>query len=145
MTEGILDVLVGVIVLGIVVSIAFGSVIPLVETSYSDKVSQMYDKTVSKTFGEDVSQLNDYDGYMDKLEAVLVTQVLDYGMPEPKVIKVRSTTVNITSTYREELIGYANIIWNSIKGDSSSTKYRYIYNFGSDTIKGDETYEIVRK
>lgn len=145
MTEGVLDVLIGVIVLGIVVSMAFGSVMPLVKTSYSDKVYQMYDKTVSKTLGEDVSQLNNYDGYMDKLEAVLVTQVIDYGMPSPKAIKVGGTTINITSTYREEIIGYANIVWNNIKGDSSGTRYRYVYNFGRDTVKGDEAYEIVRK
>lgn len=145
MSEGMLDLLVGIIVLGMVISIAFGSVIPLVQTSYSDKISQMYDKTVMKTLGEDVSQIDNYDGCMDKLEAVLVTQVIDYGMPEPKAIKIDNLTINITSTYREELINYALSLWGQIRNDSTNTRYRYDFDYGNANTQGDETYTLSRK
>ena len=145
MEEGIMDIVVVVVVLAVVISISMGLIVPLVRASLEDLNNISYNKTVYKSEGETGVGYGDYDGTMSKSEVILATQVMDWGCPEPRVLKVDDLTINITSTYRTELLAYANLLWGKIGTDADTTRYKYEYNFGNDKINGDESYTIERK
>ncbi len=145
MTDGILDLTVMVIVLAVVVAIAMGLIVPLVSQTYEDSRQMNYDKTVYKSLGETVISYGSYDGTMSKLEVILATQVMDWGMPEPRKIRVEDTDIEITSTYRTELMQYAGMIWNKIGADPGTTKYNYVYDIGNPSTDMDDAYTIKRK
>jgi len=105
---------------------------------------QIGDKTISKVIGEAITSYGDYDGKMSKLEVILATQVMDWGSPEPRKIKIDDTEINITSTYKNDLILYARKIWDKIKFDSDNTRYSYEYSFENPTDNNDDCYKIVR-
>lgn len=144
MTNGIFDLVIMILILAIVVGAAITLIMPLVKDNPLMYEQQIGDKTISKVIGEAITSYGGYDGKMSKLEVILATQVMDWGSPEPRKIKIDDTEINITSTYKNDLILYARKIWDKIKFDSDNTRYSYEYSFENPTDNNDDCYKIVR-
>ena len=131
--DGAFDILALVIILGVILAISMGLILPLVQTSNQDTLLALDNKTVTKTIGESIDGYGDYDGTMSKLEAVLSTQVYDWGNPEPRLLIVNGTEIEITTNYKNEMEQYAQEVWAQIKDDPEDSKYVYKYDYSKST------------
>lgn len=135
--DDVFDILVVIFVLGISVMIGFGVVVPMVRDDYLKQDKVLEDKT-APSHGY-VTVNTEYG--MSKLEAVLMSQIQDYGVPSPKKYKVGDTMIDITASYKESLnLTYAGITtFNKLKGD----KFEVVYNWnGTPTDTSDDFYEV---
>lgn len=138
--DDFLDFLLFIFVLGIGLSVAFTVVLPAFNEA-DDSVAYV-DKSTPEYLGYEVN--SDYDGKLSKLEAVLVSQVQDFDMPEPKVFTVGAngaTMVRVNETYESEynLNSVKNqvVSWlNSLGGNE--TRFEMRYNYGFTSIGGTE-------
>lgn len=145
MTDGILDLLVLIALLGVVLAIGFGILVPLSMDS-ANQPMDLVDKTASSLeYYNSTGESNaGYYGGMTKAEVMLSTQVQDYGMPNPRTIEVDGTKIDITSIYRDERIGYATLMWQRIQGDSANQQYQFTYDNRNPAVDGDEVQLLSR-
>lgn len=86
------------------------------------------DKGAERKDGSDLKLYGEYDGSLNKYEAVLLTQVQDYYMPEPKSLAINGNVLQIKSTHESTQFNYGMAAWQSLKPeDTDSTKYRVHY------------------
>lgn len=86
MQEPALDFIIFVVILGLVVTLSFGLIIPLVNESNNLVYSVKYDKTVEKAQGELIN--SDNDDCLTLEEIVLQVMGQSYFMPEPRKINL---------------------------------------------------------
>lgn len=138
--DDFLDFLLFIALLGVGLSVAFTVVIP--SFNEVDNSVAYVDKSTPEYLGYEVN--SDYDGKLSKLEAVLVSQVQDFDLPEPKVFTVGTngaTMIRVNETYESEynLNSVKNqvVSWlNSLGGND--TRFELKYNYGFSSIGGTE-------
>ncbi len=145
MTNGMIDLMIMVIILAVVIAVSMTLIMPLMHETYEDYTYVLSDKTVSNIKGENVVPYGDYDGNLSKLEAILVTQIIDNGMPEPKRLSTGGSVIDVDINYRLRLYEYAQVVWNEIRDDPASSRYNYEFDFKTPETIEDDAYEIELK
>lgn len=161
MVDGMLDIVAVVLILGIVFSVGFGVVIPLMDIEfmgYNDKIEDKSTTGVVKGYDLntllEAEKINNPTGYKNSdiykmipkkkeltaPEVILTTQIQDFGMSSPKKIKIGALTEEVVSTYKLTIRNQGLNIWNNIA--DKTLKYTIEYSYGSHLIVGDEVYEI---
>lgn len=145
MTDSVLDLVLLIALLGIVIAVGFALIIPTVNDS-ANQSADFTDKTASSLdyYNSTGESNNEYDGALNKAATILVTQVQDYGMPNPRVLEMDGQKMDITSIYRDERIAYATVIWNHIKGDAANVRYTFTYDNRNPAVDGDEVQMMGR-
>lgn len=103
MTDGILDLLTAVLVLGVVVAICFGFILPLTDSDYMDFDSQYQDKgAMSATIDYAASDSED-TAFTHRMytyeELLLLLSVQDSRMEEPKSVNIRNLMTSVDLSY----------------------------------------------
>ena len=93
MHDSALDFIIFIIVLGIVVSISFNLVIPIVKESQELKYSEQYDKTIQIIQGDKAEEQT--DGNYSIEEIVLQVMGQSYFMPYPRVVDLAGEKIDI--------------------------------------------------
>ena len=135
--DDVFDLLVLIFILGISILVGFGVVLPMTRDDYLRTDTVLEDKT-APSIGYDTMVL---DPGMSKLEVVLMTQVQEFGVPEPKKYKVEGTMIDITPSYQEtDNLTYAGVMaYNDLVGD----RFEVVYNWNNTpTDKSDDFYEV---
>lgn len=135
--DDVFDLLVLIFILGISVLVGFGVVLPMTSDDYLKTNTVLEDKTAPEV-GYETTVL---EPGMSKLEVVLMTQVQEFGVPDPKKYKVGNTMIDITASYQESSnLTYAGVMaYNSLVGD----KFEVVYNWnGTPTDRSDDFYEV---
>lgn len=150
--EDVLDFLKFLFFLGIVIVISTGIVTPILYDDTTNKLA-LEDKTSPVLKGEDV--VTNYDGTLSPLEVVLMTQVQDFDMPNPK--KYRVTAPDASNQFVEADIGelgasykssynlnkYGTEVYALLKADVNNvSKYRVRYFDNSTSDKADDRYVL---
>jgi hypothetical protein len=125
--DDVLDVLGFILLLGVCIAVSFSVVLPM--TKQETNTTALADKTAPKSVGY-VSN-SGYDGKMSKMEVVLMTQVQDFNMPEPKVFMVGTMKKEIGSVYegQDTEISFETIAQLNISDPTGSKRYSFKYNF----------------
>jgi hypothetical protein len=152
--DDVLDFLAFLFLLGICIAVAFGVVLP---TFYEqDDITSNVLEDKSSPTSEGIVSSTSYDGTMTKLEAVLVTQVQDTGLPYPKryVIEpdknfstIDGLDASVDSSYGGDIKSYGVDAYNKMHGlDSTNTgKYKVKYNYGVTDDPSDDFYYIEKQ
>lgn len=140
--DSMLDLLGLVLLIGIAIVVMIGTMTNLVSESKESLYETINDKTVSQAQGEVFVTNSNYAGDLSKLEAVLATQVYDWGSPNPRLLIVDGTQIEITSVYKHEMEAYAQQMWNEIGTDDDSSRYRYRYDFNNYRPNYDGAYVL---
>src|SRR5690606_16959060 len=96
--EDMLDLIVTIFLLGLTVSISFTVILPI----FNEDKNQvgLVDKTSPEFLGYDLD--DNYDGALGYLDVVLVTQMQDFNLPEPKRFTLATdnpSMILVDSTY----------------------------------------------
>ncbi len=140
MIDGILDLLTAILVLGIVVAIAFGFILPLANPEYMDFDIQYYDK------GE-LNNIMDYSdpSQNDKLtkrmytyeELLMLLNIQDDHLPNPRVLNARNLITN-------EDLSYSGYNGTSGKGASNGrVNLNDLYNNKYAMYVSDEVFHTL--
>lgn len=115
MREGMTDLVILIIALGIVLGIAFKAILPVMSETQMNYTEKLDDKSISMSF-EDVGA-STYTGELNVYEAMLMMQVQDEKMAEPRIVKVEgaSNVITIDGTYKNVLYTATNVLWNDLK------------------------------
>lgn len=141
MLQGLFDLVGDILLLGAALMLTFQLLLPL---TYNDRMhydESITDKTMDSTNMYDDSLMA--DGTLSQRGVILMTQVQDYSMPEPRVIIAGGNRVNVTSAYRQALPEVGQHIYAGIAGDPKDTLYEIKYDWGN---RGSvpEHFEVVR-
>lgn len=103
MTDGILDLLTAILVLGVVVAICFGFILPLTDSQYMGYDSQYEDKGAMSAL-LDNGMINTSDSNITRRmytyeEMLLLLSVQDARMESPKVINIRNLMTSSDMSY----------------------------------------------
>ena len=132
-------------VLAVVISVGLGTAYKEMDSAIKFSNTVLGDKNVSEVVGDNIIPYGDFDGTMSKEEVILATQVLDFGMPTPKRFRVNvggvDKDIEITSTYREDLIVYGETMREYLSGDTSNTRYQISFQ-EIDGKNSTEAYRI---
>ncbi len=102
--------------------------------AYKYNETYMQDKnTTVKNNAYVLTEYGSYDATLSKAELMLITQIQDSNMPDPKSLKVHDTQFNIDYTYKEYLTIYGQYMAGAIQDDEADTKYLITYNYETDT------------
>lgn len=149
-----LDFLLFIFFLGICLAVAFGIVIPIVYDQNDLSSQTLADKTSPTIKGLELDTT--YDGTLSKFDVVLMSQIQDYDMPNPKHYKVENPTngslvdvdiEQLKANYRSDynLDKYGDEIKNALVSDNTLTgKYKIFYDYGTSAGKEDDFY-IIKK
>lgn len=103
MTDGILDLLTAILVLGVVVAICFGFILPLTDSQYMGYDSQYEDKGAMSAL-LDNGMINTSDSNITRRmytyeEMLMLLSVQDARMESPKVINIRNLMTSSDMSY----------------------------------------------
>lgn len=140
MTDGVLDLLTAILVLGIVVAIAFSFIVPLVDTEYMDFDNQYYDKA-------ELNPIIDYgdpeknDTLTKRMytyeELMLLLSIQDDHLPNPRVINLRNLITN-------EDLSYSGYMGTSGDGkNNGQVNLNNLYNTKYATYLSDEVFHTL--
>lgn len=93
MHDSAFDFIIFIVVMGIVVSMGFNLVVPLVKVSSELIYEQNQDKTIQRVQGERVEEL--VDGHSSIEEIVLQVMGQSYYMPSPRVVEIAGYKIEI--------------------------------------------------
>ena len=148
--DEMIDIALTVLVLGIVISVGLGLAIRTEKKARQDSQILAEDKNTRELRGYGIDEHGDFDGTLTRPEVLLMMQVQDYYMPEPKKVTIVDingieTEIEIVSTYKEELMNYGIQAYNKLKDFSADTKYDVRFSRGllADDPT-DDTY-LIRK
>lgn len=115
MTDGVLDLLAAILVLGVVVAICFGFILPLTDSDYMGYEGQYQDKGAMNTAVDlafqDSEDLTAFCRMYTYEEMLLLLSVQDARMESPKIINIRNLMTSADMSYS----GYATNTANSGK------------------------------
>lgn len=132
LVDDMLDLLGAIIFLGVCLAVSFGVIVNLMYQQPS--ANFLIDKTAPLYQGE--TPISSYDGTLSKLQVILLTQIQDYNMPEPRHFVVASTTGGSPADINIDTIGpdystsydlqqYGNEVATVLEGDTSNaTQYQ---------------------
>lgn len=151
--EDTLDFLVFLFFLGLCLAVAFGVIIPIVHDSSSASSVGIVNKTAPKAQGSAVT--TSFDGTYSSLDIVLMSQVQDFEMPEPKRFVVQSPVsdskvdidiadigVLYETDYNQQK--YANQLANLLSV-SGVDNHRYVINYFNGASGLADDYYIIEK
>jgi len=142
--EDILDLLGFIILLGVVITVGVGIVVPAMHNSFFTDSLTLYDKTAPKAEGFENPVA--YDGKLSKMEVALMMRVQDYGIPEPNRFKVHNDLYEVQSSYEVLEEFYADEVFKTLHAldPNNVLRYRWRYNYGSPpTIDDIDTGNLV--
>ena len=133
--EDILDLIVTIFLLGLTVSISFTVILPI----FNEDKNQvgLVDKTSPEFLGYDLD--DNYDGALGYLDVVLVTQMQDFNLPEPKRFTLATenpSMILVDSTYNSSYnLNQVKEIMLSLlnREGTTNSRYRMSHNFGLTT------------
>lgn len=148
MREGMSDLVILILLLGISFGVAFSSLIKVIDTQKMGYNETLEDKSISKS---SVSSADDlYTGDMNLYEALLTLQVQDEKMDYPRTISIDDTCIlNVDGVYKNVLLTNTVAFYNAANkrwGNSTSNTYNFVYTFkenDSGTEIEDE-YQLVK-
>lgn len=95
MQDSALDFMVFIIVLGVVVSIGFNLMVPMLKDSRNLYYQENYDKTVGELRGDRAAL--DYDRCMSRDEIILTVMGQTYFMPKPGTIDIGGVKIEVAN------------------------------------------------
>lgn len=134
----ILDLVVAIFLMGMCLAIALTVVLPIFHEDREDLA--FIDKTSPSFLGYELEE--DFDGTYGYLDVLMITQVQDFNLPEPKRFTVATTNADMTlvdSTYTSSF----NL--NKVKGNienlllragTGNSRYELDYNYGLNAGAG---------
>lgn len=139
---------------GLVFSVAFGLILPMVYDTFNPTNEVIADKTAPITKGYD-NVYSNYDGTMNIYEVILTTQVQDYELPSPKryviepdgdVSSIEGLDVTVGSLYKEDPKQYGVATFNQLINvdPDKNGRYEIKYSYGPTSDPSDDFYYIVR-
>lgn len=140
MVDDALDFIVFLMLLGICLSTAFGVVLPVVYNYSHVGLELREDKSAPKIEG--YTNVTNFDGTYTKEDIALMLQVQDLDLPEPKVIEINGTKVDINASYIPDKVMYGKIIADNLDSDK---KYEFILDYGDESTPRDDFYKIIEK
>ncbi len=135
--DDIFDMLSLIFVLGICILIGWGTINRVTNHEFLGLYEVIEDKTAPSQGYVNVNS----DVGMSKLEAVLMTQVQEFGIPEPRRYKLGNTMIEIESSYKEsDNLTYVGVTaYQRLKG----AKFEVVYNWNdTPTDTSDDYYEV---
>lgn len=141
MLDGIFDLVITIFLLAACVLISFNVIVPMLETTSSVSTA-LYDKSIIATEGYKNEET--YDGSMTKEEIVLMTQIQDSYMPNPKVYLVNTDMVEVDEQYKSYLDTYGNSTFTNLLTIDPTGQSKFVVNYN----EGDgitDFYEIIKK
>lgn len=101
--------------------------------AYEYNETYMQDKnTTIKNNAYVLTEYGSYDATLSKAELMLITQIQDSNMPDPKSLKIHDTQFNIDYTYKEYLTIYGQYMAGAIQSDEVDSKYLITYDYETD-------------
>lgn len=140
----LLDIAFITIFIALVVSTSFANLYKDYRKVLENNSSYMDDKNTGKNKGFLINEYGAYDGTLSKLEVVLVSQIQDENMPNPRKIIINGLDVDIPFTYKEYAFECGQNVWLMVKNQPDNTNYSLNYKFQTNvdgTLK-DEYYTI---
>lgn len=133
--EDMLDLIVTIFLLGLTVSISFTVILPI----FNEEKNQvgLVDKTSPEFLGYDLD--DNYDGALGYLDVVLVTQMQDFNLPEPKRFTLATenpSMILVDSTYNSayNLNQVKDIMLTLLNREgTTNSRYRMSHNYGLTT------------
>ncbi len=142
-----LDLALLIMVLAVVISVGLGTAYKEMDNAVKFSSTIIEDKNVNTVVGENIVPYGDFDETLSKEEVIYATQVLDFGMPAPKVFRVNQGGIDrdilVTSTYREDLIVYGEQMREYLSSDGSDSRYKIVYQ-EIDKNNDTEAYKIIK-
>lgn len=130
--DDIFDLLAFILLFGACIAITFGLVLPAVYDFNDPMENALLDKTAPVEVG--YGNESNYDGTMSKMDVVLLSQVQDFSMPEPKKYKINGSMVDVTANYRGMLQEIGISVFNMLDDvDPNGTgRYEIDYYYGKE-------------
>jgi hypothetical protein len=146
--DEMIDLALFILILGIVISVGLSLAVRTEKQAREDSKILAEDKNTRTLKGYGINEYGTFDGSLTRAQAVLMMQVQDYYMPDPKKVTVLSkngtkTDIEIVSTYKENLATYGGNVFYCLKEYPSDMRFNIRYNVGNtaDDIS-DDTYLI---
>lgn len=149
MRDEMWDIVVGIVLLAIGISIGLNMIHRADRFSITQSKIGIEDKNTNRLVGTVDKKYGEFSGSLTDLELLLTTQVQDYYMPEPKRMKIgtngSNNEIEITSTYKSDLFNYMNTTYDILKsrGYPNGTEFDIIYSLGNTGNKEDDAYKII--
>lgn len=145
-----LDFLAFIFLAGICLAVAFGVILPVFYETEDISSNVIEDKSAPTSEGFAVDT---YDGTMSKLEVILLTQVQDFGLPEPKryvvepdnnVTTIEGLDIPINSLYQTDIRTWGIGTFGALNPtDGTNTgKYTVKFNYGATDAIADDFYYV---
>ena len=157
--DEMIDLALFILILGIVISVGLSLAVRTEKQARQDSQILAEDKNTRTLKGYGINEYGDFDGLLTTQEVVLMMQVQDYYMPEPKKVSIQDTIdsnsdkeldilgeIEVVSTYKARLTDYGREVYRlltSINNYSPDNRFDVRYNVGNtaDDIS-DDTYLI---
>ncbi|ROR31735.1 hypothetical protein EDD66_101353 [Mobilisporobacter senegalensis] len=140
----LLDIALVTIIIGLITSTSLANLYKDYRKVLENNYSYMDDKNTGKNKGFLINEYGTYDGTLSKLEVVLVSQIQDENMPNPRKIIINGLDVDIPFTYKEYAFECGQNVWLMVRNQPDNARYSLNYKFqtnGDGTLK-DEYYTM---
>jgi hypothetical protein len=129
----VLDLGILMLVMALCVVTGVTSIFTTNRRAYSYNETYMQDKnTTIKNNAYVLTEYGSYDASLSKGELMLITQIQDSNMPDPKSLKIHDTQFDINYTYKENLSIYKQFMASAILVDEKDTRYLITYEYEID-------------
>lgn len=130
----VLDLGILMIVMALCIVTGVTSIFMTNRRAYGYNETYMQDKNTSiKNNAFVLTEYGSYDASLSKAELMLITQIQDSNMPNPKSLKIHTTQFDINYTYKENLSIYKQYMESAIRNDEKDTRYLITYEYEIDT------------
>lgn len=145
MREETFDLVALVILTALIISLGYNSILKERKATEAYNQTILEDKNVSMVEGVIIPLYGDYDGTLTNSDLVLMSQIQDFYMPEPKTLKVKDAgDVTITSTIEAEKLSYGITMMDLVER-SGGIRFTLSYNNGKDYSSKEDDYFYIEK
>ena len=89
------------------------------------------DKNTKKKYSPSEKIYGTFDGTFSREEIITISQIQDYNMPYPNIIKYQDLEMQIQPGNPEYLKNYQKELWNKLKHNDEDLKYGLKYDYMS--------------
>ncbi len=128
------DLAILVLVMALCVMTGVTSTFKTNRRAYAYNETYMQDKNTStKNNAYALTEYGTYDASLSRAELMLITQIQDTNMPNPKSLKIHDTQFSVDYTYKEYTNIYGQYMSSSIENDPIDTRYHVTYEYEADS------------